>query len=298
MHHAIRVTRDQLADMLHQSYVHGSEHGWKSHFASANELLRAGYEEDMQAATVKFAEHAKVVQEEAFDRGFEYGCNDCEAQLNSLQEGLTSEYDKQHLTTLANIDKLCQESREAGIQEEGERWESARASKINVIIQTDSTTTSSISVQTNPIIIPPSPTASISTQTEPPIPTVFKPFEPPIHIPIPISEPPIPVPTVSAPFNWADDAASLSTIPTIPPKMPRDLSSLRSSSKNPFSSLRRRHHYSKHQKIVSSHQHTQFFTTHPPLRQTPPLLANLDWHRDPRLSELSRVLRSLGWSHS
>jgi len=58
--------------MLHQSYVHGSEHGWKSHFASANELLRAGYEQDMQAATTTFAEHEKVIKE-AFDRGFEYG---------------------------------------------------------------------------------------------------------------------------------------------------------------------------------------------------------------------------------
>ena len=43
---AIQVTCDQLADMLHQSYVNGSEHGWRNHFALANELLQAGYEED------------------------------------------------------------------------------------------------------------------------------------------------------------------------------------------------------------------------------------------------------------
>ena len=114
---------------------------------------------------------------------------------------------------------------------------------------------------------------------------------------VPISESSIPATIVSTPFNWADDAILLPTIPTaIPPKMPRDLSSLRSSSKNPFSSLRRRHHYSKRPQFFSSQHYTQFHPTHPPLHQTPPF--PLDWHRDPRLFELSRVLRSLGWSHS
>ena len=106
---AIRVTRDQLADMLHQSYVHGSEHGWKSHFASANELLRAGYENDMQAATATFAEHEKVIQEEVFDHGYSYRMDDCKAQLASLQESL-----------MADISKRCQEAHGAGIQEECE----------------------------------------------------------------------------------------------------------------------------------------------------------------------------------
>jgi hypothetical protein len=278
----IRVTRDQLADMLHQSYVHGSEHGWKSHFASANELLRAGYEQDMQAATVKFAEHAKVEREEAFDRGFEYGCNDCEAQLNSLQESLTAEYDNQHLVTVANIDKLCQESREAGIREELERSKSARASQPNVTTQTDPITTTSISVQTdhliaftptmttasiqtNLLIIPPS-SASISTQTEPILPSeIFS-----VSSPVPISKSPIPAIIDSASFDWGNDTLSLSTLPMIPLKQPRDLSCLHSSSKNPFSSLRRRHHrYPKRPQIFSSHRYTQFRPTHPPLRHPP-----------------------------
>ena len=91
---AIRVTRDQLADMLHQSYIHGSEHGWKTHFAAANEHLRASYDQDMQDAASAFAEHGKVIHKEAYDRGFEYGIDDCEAQLASLQESLTVDVGK------------------------------------------------------------------------------------------------------------------------------------------------------------------------------------------------------------
>ena len=259
---AIRVTRDQLADMLHQSYIHGSEHGWKIHFASSNELLRAGYEQDMQAAAATFAEHEKLIKEEAFDCSFEYGTDRSDAQLASLQESLTAKYDMQHLATLTNMSERCQEFNEAGIRDERERWESARASQVNFATQTDPTTvtstvsvqtdclvtslpsTATVSVQTNTVKIHSSSSVSISTQTEPPIPTVSK----SIPIPIPISEPPIPDTTSSAPFNWADDTLSLSTIHLIISKQPRDLSSLCSSSKNPFSSLCRRHHYSKHQK--------------------------------------------------
>jgi hypothetical protein len=154
----------------------------------------------------------------------------------------------------------------------------------------------SVSIQTNPHVILPSSFASISTQTEPPLPTIIhsESFKSPVFV----LEPLIPTTISSTPFNWADDATSLSTIPTIPPKIPRDLSSLRSSSKNPFSSLCRRHHHSKRSKFLSSHRYTQFQPPHPPPHYTPPLLNNsLDWHRDPRLFELSRVLRTLGWSH-
>jgi hypothetical protein len=58
---AIRVTRDQLADMLHQSYIHGSEHGWKTHYAAAKEHLQAAYEQDMQDAAAAFAENEKAI---------------------------------------------------------------------------------------------------------------------------------------------------------------------------------------------------------------------------------------------
>ena len=81
--------------MLHQSYVHGSEL------------------------------HEKVIQE-AFDCGYEYGMDDCEAQLASLQKSFKAECDKQHLEMLLNFAERCQESREEGIQEEQEHWELKR----------------------------------------------------------------------------------------------------------------------------------------------------------------------------
>jgi hypothetical protein len=266
----------------------------------------------MQDAAAAFAENERVIREEAYDRGFQYGSDGCEAQLNSLQESLTVKHDMQCLANLADMSEHCQEYHEAGIQEERKRWESTRASLVNVATQTDSTTTASISIQTEPLLapipttttasvqtfspyIPPSSAASISTQTEPPFPTVSESSESPVSI----SESTTPATIVSAPINWADDAVSLSTIPTIPSKQPRDLSGLRSSSKNPFSSLRRRHHYSKRPQIFSSCRHTRSYPTHPPLHHTPPFHNNLlDWHRDPRLFELSRVLKTLGWSHS
>jgi hypothetical protein len=141
--------------MLHQSYIHGSECGWKTHFKLANERLRASY-------------------------------------------------DQQHLKTLLDMSERCQEYHEAGIQEERERWESARASQVNVATQIDPATTS-ISVQTDSLltptpatatasvqtfspIIPPSSSASISTQTGPPLSTVI-PSEP---SPLPVLNPPIP----------------------------------------------------------------------------------------------------------
>ena len=209
---------------------------------------------------------------------------------------------------LLNFGERCQESREEGIREERERWESARASLVNIATQTDPATTTSISVQTDNLVafisttatasiqtnspIIPQSSASISTQTEPML--LSKNFSE--SSPVPISKSPIPANSDSAPFNWANDSILLSTLPMIPSNQPRDLSSLRSSSKNPFSSLRRRHHYSKRSQFFSSQHYTQFHPTHPPLHQTPPF--PLDWHRDPRLFELSCVLRSLGWSHS
>ena len=180
---------------------------------------------------------------------------------------------------------------EKDFQQERERCQSAQAPMTSVSTQTDPTTTS-VSVQLNPPIIPPSFTVTIPTQTEPLLPIIS--LSP--KLPVSILKSLIPATTVSAPFNWADDAAAISIISTIPQKSPQDLSSLHSSTKNPFSSLCHRHHYSKHQKTVSPYQYTQPYPVRPPSHHFPPL-TNLDWHRDPHLFELSRVLRTLGWSH-
>jgi hypothetical protein len=144
-----------------------------------NEGLQARYEQDMRDATSVFEEHGKAIQKEAHDRGYEYGMDECEAQLASLQESLLAKHEKQHLSMLVDFGERCQEFHEAGIQEERERWESARSSKVSATTQTeDPATTSSISiqtdslitftttaVQTSPVIIPSTSTSTISTQS-------------------------------------------------------------------------------------------------------------------------------------
>jgi hypothetical protein len=304
---AVRVTRNELAMMLRQSYIYGTEHGWKANVDTARERLQAEYEKDMQDGTTKFAEHEKQIRTEEFTRGFDEAQIQLKTQLDSMTEDLNTKHEEKVQHALADVFERQQEWRDdeyvqafalgrtTGIQDEHEYQDSVCKIQIDVGIQVRPTT-ASISIQSTPSIISSesSSTATISTQTEPPIPTITLSDS----APVPIFESPIPDTTASAPFNWADDAAILPTIPTIPPKQPRDLSSLRSSSKNPFSSLRRRHRYSNRSQILSSCQHTHSYPTHPPTHHTPPLLNNLlDWHRDPRLFELSRVLRTLGWSH-
>src|SRR5271168_4008854 len=111
-------------------------------------------------------------------------------------------------------------------------------------------------------------------------------------------------------FDWANDAASLPILPRNPP--PRDLSVLRSSSQQPFSSLQRRNkkskkHFSQPFRChhSSSVPHQNFFQARylpfrsssapfvPAPRSRSP--STLNWEDDPRLSDLSRALRALGW---
>ena len=134
--------------------------------------------------------------------------------------------------------------------------------------------------------------------------------------PVHITSPPSP------PLNWADDAASLLIL--LSRSTPRDLSALRSSSPNPFSSLQRR----KNQSQTNSPQpfpHREHFSNprqknsrccvssfhfspprsssfqfrldrvHP--QRTPHFSPRsaLNWDGDPRLFELSQALNALGW---
>ena len=114
-------------------------------------------------------------------------------------------------------------------------------------------------------------------------------------------------PLVSTPFNWADDTEAPQTIYTTPTKHPRDLSGLRSSSINPFSSLRRRHRNHRNPprfinfRPQSCCHHTfrkpQIYSSSLPtphcLSGSQPVLLN--WDQDPRLADLSNALRALGW---
>ena len=108
------------------------------------------------------------------------------------------------------------------------------------------------------------------------------------------------------PFDWADDATSL-PIQILPkPLLPRDFSELRSPKQNPFSSLQHRAkrftRYS-HQPHCR-HSHLKFNSFYSPHRnsykQFQPHFqskthSHLNWESNPRLSDLSRSLKALGW---
>jgi hypothetical protein len=123
---------------------------------------------------------------------------------------------------------------------------------------------------------------------------------------MPIFTPKTPEPWVSTHFSWADDANKLPILPTAPTKQPRDLSDLRSSSKNSFSSLQRRYHkfnkkrfhfinstpqYHCHHMFPGPYHHFQNFRQH----SQPPFSASLNWDQDPRLSDLNNALKALSW---
>ena len=112
----------------------------------------------------------------------------------------------------------------------------------------------------------------------------------------------------AAPLDWAEDTESLSIAP-IPPSLPvrqlRDLSALRSSKSNPFSSLQHcSKHFSRHSHQAHCRQFCFNFNPYPPHRnsfkQSQPHFhikthSHLNWESDPRLSDLSRSLKALGW---
>jgi hypothetical protein len=155
---AIRVTRDQLSIILHQSYIHGSEHGWKANVDLAKDCLQAEYEEDMRNSTTKFQEHEKQIREEEFNRGFEDGSSECTAQLAALRMSLITKYDLQHLETLEHFSERCQEEHDQGYKvgydtgiREG-KWPEL--------------TTATVSVQTDPPTTRITPSATVSTQTD------------------------------------------------------------------------------------------------------------------------------------
>jgi hypothetical protein len=113
---------------------------------------------------------------------------------------------------------------------------------------------------------------------------------------------------VSEAFNWADEAETLYTSPTFPQHPPRDFSGLRSSSVNPFSSLRRRRGYHKNsrcfintrsqpkcQHIYPNYHHYSSTRQAPHHIPQPRFAVSLNWDKDPRLADLGTALRALGW---
>lgn len=108
---------------------------------------------------------------------------------------------------------------------------------------------------------------------------------------------------ISTRFNWADDASTLPIIPTVSQQLPRNLSCLRSTAPNPFSSLRRRRGNPKKRWNAQHHCHGHsespgysFSRYHSSRSHTPfRVPISLDWNQDPRLIDLGAALRALGW---
>jgi hypothetical protein len=153
--------------------------------------------------------------------------------------------------------------------------------------------------------------------------SLFDPFEIPTTI---ISDPFTSSPNIQPPskllssFSWPDEPSAISVLsapnfhlaPSVIPPLPiRNFSDLCSGA-NPWQSLRRRKrrdqrrsaqpftqpirrwptYTSKFHAHIAVHPATYPTAPYPPPANLP---APLDWHSDPRLSELSHVLRSLGW---
>ena len=113
-------------------------------------------------------------------------------------------------------------------------------------------------------------------------------------------------------LDWAEDVTLLPIAPLLPtpsiPRQhaPRDFSGLRSSKSNPFSSLQHRSqcfsHYShqshcRRSRFNFSSFHSPHHKSYKPSRSHfyTKMDSHLNWESDPRLSDLSRSLKALGW---
>jgi hypothetical protein len=174
---------------------------------------------------------------------------------------------------------------------------------------------------------PPASCTPAASPTTPSIPrstprSPSKPQSTPVHPSSPQPHPKRAVPTLPTRFDWAEDAESLPIPPPTPPAPPRDLSGLRSNLLGPFRSLRRRARRRTPPFIL---QRREFFYSVPPPQPQPfitrrhpsgigpgrpvvivpygvtpappaPPALVLNWDQDPRLADLSRALRALGWT--
>jgi hypothetical protein len=243
-----------------------------------------------------------------WDRAFEAGLNQGRAEERDLRDEAYLQgkamgiKQAEEAARCAEID-LYSHGIEKGRAEERFEWTSIGhglhclspvAILSDQIIQTDLEPpilplTTDSSVQTTS-----SSSLSISTQTES------------------ISEPPIPTTITSAPLNWADDPVPFPS-QVSPTLLPRDFSGFRSSNPNPFSSLRHRSKRFTRYSRQSRHTHNFEFScpsyrsrraplypshSYPHACCRPPAFtstSHLNWESDPRLSDLSRSLKALGW---
>ena len=220
-----------------------------------------------------FAEGKKARQEEEYNRGYAAGYNEgySDACEKDYEAGLTASVSTTEMGTQTAIDAPTQTSLLHG----------------DVSTQTSTISHLNASVQASEPPITATCNASIQVQTlETPLLDV------------------LPQMTNSPPLNWADDADSL-PIQIIPsPLPPRDFSVLRSSKSNPFSSLQHRSKRFTSPSHQSHCRHSHFYfnsfnslhhNSFKPSFFHTKTHSHLNWESDPRLSDLSRSLRALGW---
>ena len=220
-----------------------------------------------------FAEGKKARQEEEYNRGYAAGYNEgySDACEKDYEAGLTASVSTTEMGTQTTIDAPTQTSLLHG----------------DVSTQTSTISHLNASVQASEPPITATCNAGIQVQTlEPPLLDV------------------LPQMTNSPPLNWADDADSL-PIQIIPsPLPPHDFSVLRSSKSNPFSSLQHRSKRFTSPSHQSHCRHSHFYfnsfnslhhNSFKPSFFHTKTHSHLNWESDPRLSDLSRSLRALGW---
>jgi hypothetical protein len=256
-------------------------------FCDATGLSQEGI--NLKAFWVRaFKEGRKVGQEEEYNRGYNAGYNEGysdagEKDYDSYEAGFTA-----GLAANASVSTT-----EIGTQVD---FLPSPTPCIDISVQT----TIDAPIQNSP------PHGDISTQ----MPTISH-----LDVSIQASEPPPspnqPQKVITTPLDWAEDANSLPL--TLPPpslpRQPRDLSVLRSSSSSPFSSLQHRSkrftHHSRKPRHHRSHFHSNphsnfnsFYSSHRNSFQPhshSKTYSHLNWESDPRLSDLSRSLKALGW---
>lgn len=267
------ITKNDLDRMHEKAYRDGFAKG----VADATEKLKAKYENDSKQAIAEILEQAQ----ERYD----------EDRVSAFELGHSS-----------------------GIEDEREYQESVRERQISIGVQVDLPLDDDLFFTPTTVEIPLPFTSEIGLQTSPSIPFALlpPPFPSPVFsTPIPIipivSIEPSTAPVAPQKLSWDDDSASLPVIPLF--KTPRDFSALRSNNR-PFGTLRNRkrrcYRTARHipippTRFSSPNTHHHYQQSYPPSQRpkTAPFLPPaLDWDQDPRLFELSRVLRSLGWSHS
>lgn len=185
--------------------------------------------------------------------------------------------------------------REFGEKQAAKLSKTPAPDRVLVDVGTDSPTFAPATSPTPPDVV----AAAALTQADPPI--ADEPSSPKITPLLGWENDSISLISPGLSFRWADEAHPVLRSPGLP--LPsRDFSALRSdAAPAPFSTLQRRVHR-KHKTTrappSATWQPTRF-RRHPASTWPTPRSANspraLDWDHDPRLSDLTQVLRSMGW---